>query len=158
MIEPERIELKVPEEPPPEVNPAVEEAAMAPPAAHVPLPSPTPLVVLPLHFGVGSPSLRFSDIPLLRPLLVALEADPTLNIRAVGHADSTGAMVLNEWLSAERARNVRAWLVANAKQPRLLAARIQAVGMGPNEPVAPNDTLEGRAMNRRVEIFSEEGP
>ncbi len=69
-------------------------------------------------------------------------------IAVEGHTDSRGAAERNERLSQERASSVREYLIARGVDP----AKIRAEGRGEGEPVATNDTLEGRAENRRVEI------
>jgi outer membrane protein OmpA-like peptidoglycan-associated protein len=78
--------------------------------------------------------------------LVDLEAD--VQFRIEGHTDSRGTEQYNEQLSQERAQSVADYLVSQG----LDAKRIDTVGLGESEPVASNDTPEGRANNRRVEI------
>ena len=65
------------------------------------------------------------------------------------HTDSTGSMELNQRLSDQRATSVARYLMSQ----KVLQARILTRGMGPNAPIASNDTPEGRALNRRVEII-----
>lgn len=65
-----------------------------------------------------------------------------------GHTDSRGALAMNQELSQKRAESVRAYLVSRG----IAADRITATGVGPSRPVASNNTPEGRANNRRVEI------
>jgi type II secretory pathway predicted ATPase ExeA/outer membrane protein OmpA-like peptidoglycan-associated protein len=65
-----------------------------------------------------------------------------------GYADNVGSHRYNEGLSRARARIVLGYLVKKGVSPE----RIQAIGMGENNPLLPNDTPEGRAANRRVEI------
>ncbi|MFC0120141.1 OmpA family protein [Pseudoalteromonas xiamenensis] len=66
----------------------------------------------------------------------------------IGHTDSTGASDYNQRLSEQRAMSVRNYLVAN----QVAAVRLQTQGMGESQPVASNQTEQGKAMNRRVEI------
>ncbi|WMN58974.1 OmpA family protein [Pseudoalteromonas xiamenensis] len=66
----------------------------------------------------------------------------------IGHTDSTGASDYNQRLSEQRAMSVRNYLVAN----QVAAVRLQTQGMGELQPVASNQTEQGKAMNRRVEI------
>ena len=66
-----------------------------------------------------------------------------------GHTDSTGTAEGNRRLSAERARSVANYLVSRGVDPM----RLQQTGRGQDEPIASNATEEGRAQNRRVEIF-----
>jgi len=66
-----------------------------------------------------------------------------------GHTDSRGSDEANQKLSLERAVSVREYLISRGIKPE----RIQASGQGELRPVAPNDTPEGRAQNRRVELI-----
>jgi len=103
-----------------------------------------------VSFAVGSATLN----PSLRPVLeqFAQGLDATVQVRIVGHTDSTGTDAINEPLSLNRARTVRDYL-ADRGVP---ANRLEIAGRGPREPVADNATVEGRAKNRRVEIFLRE--
>jgi outer membrane protein OmpA-like peptidoglycan-associated protein len=67
----------------------------------------------------------------------------------VGHTDSTGTPDGNRKLSLERARSVSSYLMARGVD----GARLQQFGRGQDEPIASNNTDQGRAQNRRVEIF-----
>ncbi|MCB1832791.1 MAG: OmpA family protein, partial [Geminicoccaceae bacterium] len=67
-----------------------------------------------------------------------------------GHTDSTGATDYNQGLSERRAQSVLDYLTGKGVE----AERLTAVGFGENRPIASNDTEEGRAQNRRVEIHS----
>lgn len=73
-------------------------------------------------------------------------------LRIVGHTDSSGSDRINEPLSLARADAVRSYLVDRGVSP----ARIETVGRGSREPVASNDSTQGRAQNRRVEMFLRE--
>ena len=74
---------------------------------------------------------------------------PSLNVFIVGHTDNTGTFEHNMKLSMDRATSVVNTLVA---KHGIAAARLKAVGDGPTAPVASNDSEEGRAKNRRVEL------
>jgi outer membrane protein OmpA-like peptidoglycan-associated protein len=76
------------------------------------------------------------------------KSDPSSKIIVQGYTDSQGALAYNETLSQNRAQTVLAFLTSHG----IAADRISARGMGPANPVATNDTAEGRANNRRVEI------
>jgi outer membrane protein OmpA-like peptidoglycan-associated protein len=67
----------------------------------------------------------------------------------VGHTDNSGDKRYNMWLSHERAQSVAEYLVANGVDE----TKIRAVGLGPNDPIASNETREGRIKNRRVDIY-----
>ena len=69
-------------------------------------------------------------------------------VQVAGHTDSTGSHAYNMQLSQKRADSVKAYLTSRNVTPQ----RLQAVGAGPDHPVADNATPEGRAQNRRVEI------
>jgi outer membrane protein OmpA-like peptidoglycan-associated protein len=73
---------------------------------------------------------------------------PERQIAIVGHADATGTDEYNRRLSEKRADAVRSYLL----QRGVAAERVVARGLGEQEPIAPNQTAEGRANNRRVEI------
>ncbi|MBQ9705267.1 MAG: OmpA family protein, partial [Paludibacteraceae bacterium] len=73
---------------------------------------------------------------------------PEVKIRIIGHTDAVGSEESNQRLSEGRAAAVRADLMARGVD----ASRIEAEGRGETEPVADNDTEEGRSRNRRVEF------
>jgi outer membrane protein OmpA-like peptidoglycan-associated protein len=105
-----------------------------------------------ISFATGSAAIE----PRLRPILDAfangLGAQPQMIVRIVGHTDSTGSDAVNDPLSLRRAESVRNYLSDRG----VGAGRIEVAGRGSREPVASNDTAEGRAKNRRVEIFLRE--
>lgn len=72
-----------------------------------------------------------------------------INVRIEGHTDSTGDLKTNEALSKARAEAVKVYLVEKG----VSADRITTNGFGSSKPIADNNTTEGRAKNRRVEIF-----
>ncbi|MCQ2187099.1 MAG: OmpA family protein [Bacteroidales bacterium] len=74
---------------------------------------------------------------------------PDTQITVYGHTDNTGTAEVNERISKQRADAVTAQLTANG----IDKARIVSEGKSFNEPVASNDTAEGRAQNRRVEVY-----
>ena len=67
----------------------------------------------------------------------------------VGHTDSTGSDAINNPLSQRRADAAKAYLVSQG----VAASRIATSGAGSTQPIASNATVDGRAQNRRVEIF-----
>jgi OOP family OmpA-OmpF porin len=69
-----------------------------------------------------------------------------------GHTDNTGTEATNMKLSAARAQTVMDFL----KEQGIDAGRMKSSGKGPADPVASNDTPDGRSQNRRVEIISSE--
>ncbi|MBC7660029.1 MAG: OmpA family protein [Chitinophagaceae bacterium] len=71
------------------------------------------------------------------------------NVEISGHTDNRGNQQANQILSEQRAQAVAAFM----RKSGVADKRLKAVGYGPNQPVADNTTDEGRAANRRVEIF-----
>ena len=126
----------------------------APPAPPPPPPKPAPVVrktiVLPgVNFAFNSAELRPGAKEILdRDVIPELKADPELQVLVEGHTDSVGNDAYNEKLSGQRAGSVWKYLVSNG----IDSSRIQAKGLGESQPIASNDTPEGRAKNRRVEI------
>lgn len=70
------------------------------------------------------------------------------NLRVDGHTDATGTAHYNEWLSEKRANSVKDYLVAAG----ISSGRISIKGYGQEKPVGDNKTVEGRKLNRRVEV------
>jgi outer membrane protein OmpA-like peptidoglycan-associated protein len=103
-----------------------------------------------LSFAVGRADLN----PSLRPVLdqFAKGLDSTVQVRIVGHTDSTGSDAINDPLSLERARTVRNYL----EDRGVPSSRLMIEGRGSRQPVAENTTDAGRSKNRRVEIFLRE--
>lgn len=99
-------------------------------------------------FQTGSATLRPGVENQLRPLADYLSANPRVQVRVDGYTDAVGSDASNLTLSRNRARAVAAALSAmNVEPSRLLAA-----GYGKADPVASNNTTEGRQLNRRVEV------
>ena len=100
-------------------------------------------------FSTNSSNISANYYDVLNSVaLVLIEFDQTY-VDVVGHTDSTGSLELNQRLSKQRASSVARYL----ESQKVLPERILTRGMGPNSPIAPNDTVEGRALNRRVEII-----
>lgn len=105
-----------------------------------------------LLFTVDSHTLLATALPALDELVVLLAERPDVTLEIVGHTDSVGSEVYNLALSERRARAVAAYLEQRGADP----ARLSAVGRGESEPVAGNDTREGRAANRRIDVHVRE--
>jgi outer membrane protein OmpA-like peptidoglycan-associated protein len=78
--------------------------------------------------------------------------DASMQVRIIGHTDSTGSDAINDPLSQERARAVRDHL----QDRGVPTSRMDVVGRGSREPLADNGSENGRARNRRVELFLSE--
>ncbi len=102
-----------------------------------------------LVFPSGKAVIMPEYFPLLTKLQRAIRELPDAFISVEGHTDSRGDDANNQRISTERALSVQQYLVANMNLP---ANRIQAVGFGENFPIASNDSEEGRARNRRIEV------
>jgi OOP family OmpA-OmpF porin len=88
------------------------------------------------------------DPKVLDEVVVILKANPKLNGEVRGYTDSTASAEYNQKLSEARANAVRDYFIKQGIAPE----RIRAKGFGETNPVASNDTVEGRAQNRRVEL------
>lgn len=108
------------------------------------------IIVLPgsVLFESGKATLFPRAQQMLALLTEQLRNQKTAVITVEGHTDSRGTPSTNMQLSQERADSVRSYLVSQGIPPE----QIRAVGMGENRPIADNNTTEGRAENRRVEI------
>lgn len=84
----------------------------------------------------------------------ALKAQKGHTFVVGGHTDNTGTDAINDSLSQRRAQSVRDYLVSHGVDASLISAQ----GFGSHQPIADNTTLEGRAMNRRVEIIVKNNP
>ena len=102
-----------------------------------------------ISFAVGRSDIQPSFMGVLDRFADGLRNHPNTEVRIVGHTDSTGSDAINNPLSFERAASTRNYLASRGVDTR----RITVDGMGERQPIASNDTAEGRARNRRVEIF-----
>ncbi|VEA64664.1 Outer membrane porin F precursor [Serratia plymuthica] len=100
-------------------------------------------------FDSGQSDLKAGSTKMLVNSLVGIKAWPGWLIVVSGHTDNTGNPTLNQRLSRERAESVRDWMRDTGDVPESCFA---VQGYGESRPVATNDTPEGRALNRRVEI------
>lgn len=101
-------------------------------------------------FANGSSNLMPDSEKTLLTIVPAIRRSPEKIFLIIGHSDSTGSAATNMALSAERAQVIKDWLVAYTGLP---AEQFITEGAGDTRPVANNDTKEGRAQNRRVEII-----
>jgi outer membrane protein OmpA-like peptidoglycan-associated protein len=101
-----------------------------------------------INFVTDSSQLQSSSDKVLKELLTALQQSPELKVDLIGHTDSVGNSQHNQDLSERRAASVYLWL----SQHGITRERLHSSGRGFLEPIATNDTNEGRALNRRVEV------
>lgn len=102
-----------------------------------------------ISFDVGRADIKPHFRNVLDTFAQGLQRNPAARVTIIGHTDSTGSDAINNPLSINRAAAVRDYLVARG----VAIGRIAIDGRGSREPIASNDTAEGRARNRRVEIF-----
>ncbi len=100
-------------------------------------------------FATNSARIRPESTPTLLEIGMMLQGNPDLRIAIEGHTDSDGTTEFNQDLSERRAKAVMEYLVT---EMNIDAARLTAMGFGESKPVAGNDTPEGKAQNRRVDL------
>lgn len=100
-------------------------------------------------FDVGKSDLKAAFKPTLEEVAGVLKDDPNTEIEVVGHTDSQGSESYNQKLSEQRAESTTDYLVAQG----VASSQITSKGRGESEPRADNNTADGRAQNRRVEIY-----
>ncbi len=101
-----------------------------------------------VEFEPGSAVLRPVALPVLDDMARAMLQLSGKRFEVIGHTDGLGSRAGNVALSQSRAQAVKAYLVSKG----VPMAAISTLGMGPDQPVASNDTDEGRARNRRIEF------
>ena len=102
-----------------------------------------------LHFDLGSDGITPETARALNVAVGILARDPTIGMTVVGHTDAQGSDEYNAELSLTRAQAV----VGYFSEAGIDAVRLVAKGAGESEPIADNETEEGRAANRRVEFI-----
>jgi len=103
-----------------------------------------------IYFDFGSDQIRSESGPVLKEIAEAMAANPAWNLKIEGHTDNIGGEQYNQALSERRAAAVKAALVEHYQ---INASRLATAGFGASRPKESNDTLEGRARNRRVELI-----
>lgn len=101
-----------------------------------------------INFDSDKDVIKSDSKPILDRAVEVLEKFPSVRIEISGHTDSRGDYEHNMDLSRRRSESVRNYLVEKGVD----ASRIETRGAGPNEPIDTNDTSEGRAENRRIEV------
>ena len=102
-----------------------------------------------VHFDTASATIRPESYPRLDRVLEFMTHRVSARIRIAGHTDNVGSAESNQSLSEARAQSVREYLISHG----IDATRIEAVGFGDQQPVASNDSEEGRQRNRRIEAI-----
>ena len=133
------------EEPKPTPKPAAQPAPEPAPAAE---PVQERIVLRGVNFDFDKSEIRPDASVILDEAASILSGKPDVQIRVEGHTDATGPEAYNQGLSERRADSVRKFLVEKG----IGEARLTSVGFGESNPIATNDTREGRALNRRVEL------
>jgi OmpA-OmpF porin, OOP family len=105
-----------------------------------------------IYFDTNKSVLKPESDKAIGEIAKLLKADPALKLYVVGHTDNVGTLEANLKLSLDRADAVVATLV---RTHAVAATRLKAHGSGPVAPVASNDTEDGRAKNRRVELVKQ---
>ena len=99
-------------------------------------------------FDINSAKVKSEAYPMLQEAVLIMKKNPDLKVEVDGHADSTGTPAYNMTLSEKRAEAVKKYFVDQGIDPDRLTTK----GFGITKPAAGNDTKEGRAKNRRVEL------
>ena len=105
-----------------------------------------------IYFDTGKADVKPESDATLKEVAKLLQGDPKLKLYVVGHTDNVGTLASNMDLSKRRGDAVVKVL---ATKYEIAAARLSAQGDGPTAPVASNDSEDGRAKNRRVELVKQ---
>ena len=101
-----------------------------------------------VHFDFDKSNIRPGDAAILDEAAATLQANPNVTVNVNGHTDAIGTEEYNLGLSNRRADSVVNYLTEKG----IPSSRLIPHGYGKSQPVATNDTPEGRAENRRVEL------
>ena len=102
-----------------------------------------------ISFATGKSDIQPRLKPILDQFAQGVNQQASMEVKIVGHTDSTGRDAINQPLSVRRAESARDYLVARG----VAASRISTEGRGSREPIADNATEAGRARNRRIDIY-----
>lgn len=108
----------------------------------------TKVVLDNIYFETGKAVLQPESFDALDQVFRFMENNPAMKIEISGHTDNTGSLRINQRLSRDRAKSVVDYLVSGGISEEMLVYE----GYADTQPVAPNDTREGRERNRRVEF------
>jgi outer membrane protein OmpA-like peptidoglycan-associated protein len=101
-----------------------------------------------IHFDFDKSTIQTESVPLIKEMVTTLQNNPLWTLKIIGHTDSIGKAGYNQKLSLARSQSLKAALVKRG----ISADRLETVGAGASTPIATNKTIEGRALNRRVEL------
>ena len=102
-----------------------------------------------IHFAFDAATIERQSTAVLGEVGKVLRGDRGLRLRIEGYTDNAGAVAYNRELSERRVAAVKAYLVTRCG---VTASQLETAGFGAMRPIAPNETAEGRALNRRVEF------
>jgi len=102
-----------------------------------------------VNFATGSANLTENSKTILDKVVRTMTKNPELELEVRGYTDNTGSYSGNMKISQRRADSVKNYLVGMGIE----SSRLAAQGFGPENPIASNDTRDGRAQNRRIEFF-----
>jgi outer membrane protein OmpA-like peptidoglycan-associated protein len=129
--------------------PAKKPPALAPSTPVAVPPEPKIIIILKgMNFGFDSADLTPQAKAVLDEQAAILERESAIKVEIAGHADISGPESYNHGLSERRARAVKAYFISKGIAPD----RLIPIGYGESRPIATNNTREGRATNRRVEL------
>ena len=101
-----------------------------------------------INFATDSWQITSLAEEKLEVALSSLKNNPNVEVEIIGHTDNTGRRAWNMELSERRAESVKDWFISKG----ISGSRITTTGMGPDDPIAPNNTKEGRYKNRRIDF------
>jgi outer membrane protein OmpA-like peptidoglycan-associated protein len=105
-------------------------------------------IALYINFDTGKSIIRDESKPIIEQIVQMMKSNPDLKIGVEGHTDNVGTPASNKTLSEARAKSVVSAIVSQG----IAADRLSPSGYGQDKPIADNNTEEGRAKNRRVEL------
>jgi len=104
-----------------------------------------------ITFDVGKSTIKPESMGEINRIVKLMTENPDLKFSVEGHTDATGSEAANQTLSEQRSQAIVAKLV----ELGIASDRLTAVGKGQTNPIADNNTDEGRAKNRRVEFVKQ---
>jgi outer membrane protein OmpA-like peptidoglycan-associated protein len=105
-----------------------------------------------INFDFNQSTIKAESEPVLKEVAALLQQQPELRLRIEGHTDNVGKPAYNLDLSKKRAESVKTYLTGKFQ---IDPSRLATEGFGDSKPIAKNDTDQGRAQNRRVELVKQ---